>query len=90
MRLPADAPARKATRYFFDERTNKNYPGRKRRTIVTTINEDIKRTKNKDPTFPASPLISHVRTLHKSKEQKNCGSELLNKLLILPPLLNLL
>ena len=44
LRLPNDCPARKAMRYYFEERTNKVFRGRRRTTIVTTLNEDIKRT----------------------------------------------
>ena len=60
LRLSADWPARETMRYYFEERTNKKFKGRKRTTIVTTINEDIKSTKEKHPTFPITPLISHV------------------------------
>ena len=42
LRLPADCPARKAVRYYFEERTNKIFGGRRRTTIVSTLNEDIK------------------------------------------------
>ena len=38
--------------------TTKKFTGRKRATIVTTLNEDIKRTKQKHSTFPIIPLIS--------------------------------
>ena len=44
LRLPADCPARKDTRYYLQERTNKKFEGRRRTTIVTTINKDIRRT----------------------------------------------
>ena len=42
LRLPADCPARKTVRYYFEERTNKIFRGRRRTTIVSTLNEDIK------------------------------------------------
>ena len=47
LRLPAECPARRAMKYFFAKRTNRKFPGRKRTTIVTTINRDIrKRTRH--------------------------------------------
>ena len=60
LRLANDCPARKAMRYYFEERTNKVFRGRRRTTIVTTLNEDIKRTRENDNTFPVTPLISQV------------------------------
>ena len=44
LRLPADCPARKVMRYYSEERTNKIFRGRRRTTIVSTLNKDIKRT----------------------------------------------
>ena len=41
MRLPAECPARKTMRYFFENRTCKKFVGRKRTTIVSTLNRDI-------------------------------------------------
>ena len=43
LRLPADCSARKAMRYYFEKRTNKIF--RRRTTIVSILNEDIKWTK---------------------------------------------
>ena len=60
LRLPAECPARKAMRYYFEERTNKIFRARRRTTIVSTLNEDIKRTKEDDITFPVTPLLSQV------------------------------
>ena len=42
------------------ERTNKKFIGRRRATIVTTIDKDIRRTKEKHIKFPITPLISLV------------------------------
>ena len=41
LRLPTDCPERKAMRYYFEERANKIFRGR-RTTKVSTLNEDIK------------------------------------------------
>ena len=60
LRLPADCPARKAMRYYFEERANKKFVGRRRTTIVTTINEDLRGTKEKHTDFPITPLTSLV------------------------------
>ena len=61
LRLPADCSAKKAMRYYFEERTNKIFRGRRiRTTIVSTLNEDIKRTKEDNITFSVTPLVSQV------------------------------
>ena len=60
MRLPKDCPARKAMSYFFEVRSAKKFRGRKRTTIITTLNDDIKRTKEKYSKFPVVPLVSLV------------------------------
>ena len=73
LRLPVDCPARKAIRYYFKERTNKIFRGRRRTTIASTVNEDIKRTKKDDITFSVTPLVSQVsqQNLHaKAKSRK--------------------
>ena len=72
--LPNDCPARKAMRYYFQERrTNKVFRGRRRTTKVTTLNEDIKRTRENDTSFPVTPLISQVSLQNlktKAKDRK--------------------
>ena len=60
LRLPADCPARKAMSYCFEKRTSTIFRARKRSIIVSTLNEDIKRTKGYDITFPVTPLVSQV------------------------------
>ena len=73
MRLPAECPARRAMRYFFKERSNRKFPGRKRTTIVPTLNKDIQLAKSKHSSFPVTPLISQVslQNLHtKAKNRK--------------------
>ena len=64
---------RKAMKYFFEYRSAKKFLGRKRTTIITTLNKDIKRTKQKFPSFPVVPLISQVslqNTYTKAKNRK--------------------
>ena len=60
MRLPGDCSARKAMRYYFEERTDKIFRERRRTTIASTLNGDIKRTKGDDIIFPVTPLTSQV------------------------------
>ena len=57
-------------RYYFEERTNKKFVGR-RTTIATTINEDIRGTKEKHTNFPITPLISLVNPRYLQTEVKN-------------------
>ena len=45
LRLPVDCPAKKAMRYYSEERANKKFVGRRKTVIITTINKDIRRTK---------------------------------------------
>ena len=71
LRLPADCPARKAMRHYFEERTNKIFRGRRRTTIVSTLNKDIKRTKGDDITFPVTPLVSQVSLQNLYTKAKN-------------------
>ena len=51
LRMPPNTPARRAMKYFFEKRTNKKFSGRKRATIITTINRDISTTKKNTPLF---------------------------------------
>ena len=71
LRLSADCPARKAMRYYFEERTNKIFRERRGTTIVGTLNEDIKRTKGDDITFPVTPLVSQVSLQNLYTKAKN-------------------
>ena len=71
LRLPADCAARKAVRYYFEERTNKIFRGRRRTTIVCTLNEDNKQTKRDDITFPVTPLVSQVSLQNLYTKTKN-------------------
>ena len=71
MRLPSECPARKAMLYFFEKRTNKLFKGRKRTTIYTTLNEDIRRTKLTHPEFPVIPLLSQVSLQNTHTKAKN-------------------
>ena len=68
LRLPADCPARKAMRYYFEERTNKIF--RRRTTIVSTLNEDIKQTKKDGITFSVTTLVSLQNLYTKDKNRK--------------------
>ena len=71
LRLPTNCPARKAMRYYFEGRTNKNFRRKRRTATVSTLNEDIKRTKGDDITFPVTPLVSQVSLQNLYTKAKN-------------------
>jgi len=71
LRLLAKCPARKAMQYYFEHRTSKKYLGRKRTTIVTTINKDIKQANEKYTNFPVKLLISQVSLQNIKTKAKN-------------------
>ena len=78
-RLPTNCSARKTMRYYFEERTNKVFRGKRRITIVSILNEDIKRTKGDDITFPVTPLISQVISTRRPRTESS-GQRLYSKL----------
>ena len=71
LRLPVDFPARKIMRYYSKERPNKKFVGRRRTRIVATINEGIRRIKEKHTDFPIMLLISLVSLQNIHTEAKN-------------------
>ena len=61
LRMDERTPARKAMRYFFqvpDSATK--FRGRKRATIITTLNRDIQRTKELNEAFQIPPLKTEL------------------------------
>ena len=58
--MDKDSPARKAMKYYFEHSDAKKYRGRKRTTIVSTINRDIKLTKQIYPHFDLPQLKSEL------------------------------
>ena len=61
LRMKENTPARLAMKWYFQKPVGvKKYRGRKRTTIVTTINEDIKRTMKHNPNFDLKPLNSEL------------------------------
>ena len=61
LRLKQNTPARKAMRWFFQAPEGvRKFRGRKRATIVTTLNRDIKRTKERNPNFNLPCLDSEL------------------------------
>ena len=71
MRLSANCPARKAMRYYFEDRSTPKFAGRKRMTIVKTLNEDISLARKKCVTFKVIPLVSHVSLQNLHNKAKN-------------------
>ena len=61
LRMEKETPARKAMKYYFQEPENcERFRGRKRATIVTTINRDIKRTRELNKQFYISELKTEL------------------------------
>ena len=60
MRLDKETPARKAMKFMFETRSAEKFKGRKRATILTTINRDIKDTNRYIPTFNTKQLKTEV------------------------------
>ena len=61
LRLDERTPARKAMKYYFQVPENAvKFRGRKRATIVTTLNRDIERTKEKNKAFYINSLNSEL------------------------------
>ena len=63
LRMHPDSPARKAMKFYFEERTERKFRGRKRSTIVSTLNRDITNTKKKYSAFDI-PLLTSLLDLH--------------------------
>ena len=74
LRMHKDTPARRAMKFYFEERPEKKFRGRKRTTIVTTLNRDIANTRKLCPMFDL-PLLRSELDLHnirvKAKDKKN-------------------
>ena len=47
-------------KFMFDERSNKTFPGRKRTTILTTINRDTRKTKENNSSFDIGEIKSEI------------------------------
>ena len=61
LRMDEKSPARLAMKYYFQVPVDaKKFKGRKRTTIVTTINRDIERTKSLYPDFDIKPIKSEL------------------------------
>ena len=61
LRMDEKTPVRLAMKYYFQVPPNaKKFRGRKRTTIVTTINRDIQRTKTLYPEFDLKPINSEL------------------------------
>ena len=60
LRQPLQAPAQRALSYYCREETDcKRFQGNKRATIITTINKNIRDTKNRLPNFTLPPLTNN-------------------------------
>ena len=63
LRMDKERPARKAMKFYFEKTNVKKYRGRKRATIVTTLNRDIHNTKQQYPQFDL-PTLNTEMDLH--------------------------
>ena len=63
LRMDKETPARKAMKFYFEKTEAKKYRGRKRATIVTTLNRDIHNTKQQYPQFDL-PTLNTEMDLH--------------------------
>ena len=69
LRLDKEIPARKAMKFIFEEKSNKTFRGRKRATIYTNINRNVKKTKENNPSFNISITSESkqgIKTIRKS------------------------
>ena len=61
LRMDEQTPARKAMKYFFQEPENcQKFRGRRRATVVTTLNRDITRTQQQNKHFHISELKTEL------------------------------
>ena len=61
LRMHEKTPARLAMKYYFQIPPGvKKYRGRKRTSIITTINRDIERTRKKFPEFDVKPVKTEL------------------------------
>ena len=60
LRLDKETPGRKAMKFMFEEKSNKTFRGRKRATIYTTINRNIKKTKDNNSSFSIREIESEI------------------------------
>ena len=57
LRMHPNTPAQRAMKYFFETRSNPKFLGRKRTSIVTTLNRDITNTRRFNPEFPVKKKL---------------------------------
>ena len=66
LRMHKDTPARRAIQFYFSERPEKKFRGRRRSTIVSALNRDIALTKKKYPLFDI-PMLKTELDLHNAR-----------------------
>ena len=59
-RLDKERPARNSMKFILEKRSKKKFRGRKRATIRTTVSRDIKKTKEKNPSFSIREIKSEI------------------------------
>ena len=73
LRLNKETPSRKAMKFMFEEKSNKKFQGRKRATIYTTINRNMKKTQENNPSFSIGEIKSKIdlRNIEMKARNKN-------------------
>ena len=71
LRMNPNTPARRSMKYFFEKRSKKKFKGRKRATIITTINNDITRTKRIYPDFAIQKMTTEINLHNNRYKAKN-------------------
>ena len=83
LRLPVDCPAKKAMRYYSEERANKKFVGRRKIVIITTINKGIRRTKELEEKRKAYRFPNYTTKIScKAPKDPHKSEELVKKLFV--------
>lgn len=78
-RLPETTPAQQAMKYYFEiPKDAKKFPGNKRITLPTSIDQDIKTTLKNNPTLPVKQFTTtdDLRTLKQIAQDRKRWSDL--------------
>ena len=68
LRLHKKSPARKTMKFMSEKSSNKKFRVRKRATIYTTVNRDIKKTKENNPSSSIREIKSEIDLYNIAKQ----------------------
>ena len=71
LRMDENTPARRAMTYYFQPTNETKFKGQKRATIITTLNRDIRRTKDKFAATFGLSIISTTLSLRNTRIKAN-------------------